>query len=286
MLEDIACPTCGSCSGMFTANSMNCLMEALGLALPFNGTALARSAEREDAGPQSRGTHPRSGSTGHPPARYRHRRGPGRQPSPWIWQWAARPTPSCIPWPSPMKPAWITRWSGINAVADRVPHLCKVQPAGKLAYRRCPPRGRRTGHSERSPARNGHAAPGPHDRHRTQSGELDQPAPISATKRSSTRADNAHSQRGGLAILFGNLAPKGAVVKTGGVDSRMQRTSGPAKIYEIRRICDAGIMAGQVAAGDVVVIRYEGPRGGPGMQEMLSPTSAPSWGWGWATKWP
>ena len=77
MLEDYACPACGSCSGMFTANSMNCLMEALGMALPYNGTALAQSAEREDAGPQSRHADPRPGPPQHPPARYRHRRGAG-----------------------------------------------------------------------------------------------------------------------------------------------------------------------------------------------------------------
>ena len=87
-------------------------------------------------------------------------------------------------------------------------------------------------------------------------------------------AEKAHSPRGGLAILFGNLAPNGAVVKTGGVDPKMAQFSGPARIFESQEAAMHGIMAGQVSAGDVVVIRYEGPRGGPGMQEMLSPTSA------------
>jgi dihydroxy-acid dehydratase len=88
------------------------------------------------------------------------------------------------------------------------------------------------------------------------------------------RRENAHSARGGLAVLFGNLAPKGAVIKSGGVDASLWKFSGPAVIYESQEASMAGIMAGEVKPGDVVVIRYEGPKGGPGMVEMLSPTSA------------
>jgi dihydroxy-acid dehydratase len=88
------------------------------------------------------------------------------------------------------------------------------------------------------------------------------------------RYENAHSKRGGLSILFGNLAPKGAVVKVGGVSETMMKFSGPARIYESQDEAYAGILANEVKPGDVVVIRYEGPKGGPGMQEMLSPTSA------------
>jgi dihydroxy-acid dehydratase len=88
------------------------------------------------------------------------------------------------------------------------------------------------------------------------------------------RYDNAHSKRGGLAVLFGNLAPKGAVVKVGGVSAPMMKFSGPAVIFESEIDSMTGILAGKVKAGDVVVVRYEGPKGGPGMQEMLSPTSA------------
>jgi len=86
--------------------------------------------------------------------------------------------------------------------------------------------------------------------------------------------DQAYSARGGLAVLFGNLAPNGSVVKTGGVSETMKKFSGPARIYDSQDSALAGIMAGEVKAGEVVVIRYEGPKGGPGMQEMLSPTSA------------
>jgi dihydroxy-acid dehydratase len=85
---------------------------------------------------------------------------------------------------------------------------------------------------------------------------------------------DAHSPKGGLAVLFGNLAPCGAVIKVGGVSAAMRRFSGPACIFESQEEAQAGIMAGQVQPGEVVVIRYEGPQGGPGMQEMLSPTSA------------
>jgi dihydroxy-acid dehydratase len=87
------------------------------------------------------------------------------------------------------------------------------------------------------------------------------------------RVENCHSRRGGLAVLFGNLAPRGAVVKTGGVNPGTRRFAGPARIYESQEDAVTGIMGGDVQAGDVVVIRYEGPRGGPGMQEMLGPTS-------------
>lgn len=86
--------------------------------------------------------------------------------------------------------------------------------------------------------------------------------------------ENAHSKRGGLSILFGNLAPNGAVVKVGGVSEAMMKFSGPARIYKSQDEAYAGILANEVKPGDVVVIRYEGPKGGPGMQEMLSPTSA------------
>ncbi len=88
------------------------------------------------------------------------------------------------------------------------------------------------------------------------------------------RYENAHSKRGGLSILFGNLAPNGAVVKVGGVSETMMKFSGPARIYESQDEAYAGILANEVKPGDVVIIRYEGPKGGPGMQEMLSPTSA------------
>jgi dihydroxy-acid dehydratase len=161
----------------------------------------------------------------------------------------------------------------INSVADKVPHICKVSPAGKW-------------HME-----DVHRAGGiPAILNEVQRGtgmlHLDRITVSGTTLGESIKGaeikdddvirkyDNAHSKRGGLSILFGNLAPNGSVVKVGGVSEAMMKFEGPAVIFESQDDALAGILAGQVKAGDVVVVRYEGPKGGPGMQEMLSPTSA------------
>jgi dihydroxy-acid dehydratase len=158
----------------------------------------------------------------------------------------------------------------INKVADRVPHLTKVSPSGKW-------------HME--------------DIHRaggipailneiSDVLHMDRPTVSGTTLRESIQGitiqdpevvhplENPHSSTGGLSILFGNLAPNGAVIKAGGVAPSMRKHSGPARIYESQDESMAGILNSEVQPGEVVVIRYEGPRGGPGMQEMLSPTSA------------
>jgi dihydroxy-acid dehydratase len=160
----------------------------------------------------------------------------------------------------------------INDIADRIPHLCKVSPGGEWHMEDVHRAGgvpailaevqRGTGllHLERI----------------TVSGRTLGECIAGAVIRDEQvirRVENAHSARGGLAVLFGNLAPKGAVIKTGGVSAAMQKFAGPARIYESQDEAAAGIMAGEVQPGEVVVIRYEGPRGGPGMQEMLTPTS-------------
>jgi dihydroxy-acid dehydratase len=163
--------------------------------------------------------------------------------------------------------------SRINEVADRIPHLSKISPSGPW-------------HIEDL-----HKAGGvPAILHEvTRKGDdllhLDRLTVSGKTLRSIIAkakvknaevirpVENPHSPKGGLAILFGNLAPEGAVIKTAGVSAPMRTHSGPAKIFESQEDAQAGILAGLVQAGDVVVIRYEGPRGGPGMQEMLSPTS-------------
>ena len=272
LLEDNACPACGSCSGMFTANSMNCLMEALGMALPFNGTALARTSEREALARQA-GTR-------------------------IIQMVAEQLTPRQIFTADALDDAFaldmamggstntvlhglaIANEAGveyslqrINQVADHIPHLSKVSPSGPW-------------HIE-----DVHRAGGvPAILKEIQTGtgrlHLDRPT-VSGKTFGETIADaqihdyevirkydNPHSPRGGLGILFGNLAPCGAVVKTGGVHPSMRKFAGPVRIYESQDEAMTGILAGEVKAGEVVVIRYEGPRGGPGMQEMLSPTSA------------
>jgi dihydroxy-acid dehydratase len=161
----------------------------------------------------------------------------------------------------------------INAVADRVPHLCKVSPAGKWHMEDV----HRAGGVPAILAELEAAGGSLHLDRPTVSGvSLGQSIAGAAIQDEEVirRFSNPHSPHGGLAILFGNLAPQGAVVKTGGVSAQMRRFSGKARIFESQEQAMAGIMASQVQPGEVVVIRYEGPKGGPGMQEMLSPTSA------------
>jgi dihydroxy-acid dehydratase len=271
-LEDSACPACGSCAGLFTANSMNCLMEVLGLALPYNGTALALSPEREQL---------------------------GRQAAQLIFTLIEKQlTPRKIVTLDALDDAFaldmamggssntvlhtlaIAHEAGlsypldrINPIADRVPYLCKVSPSGKW-------------HME-----DVHRAGGVpailkeiasmgdilhQDRLTVTTKTLRETIEGASNQDEEViqRKENAYSQRGGLSILFGNLAPKGAVVKASGVSPNMRKFSGPARIFESQENAMRGILASQVQPGEVVVIRYEGPKGGPGMQEMLSPTSA------------
>jgi dihydroxy-acid dehydratase len=273
ILEKFACPSCGSCSGLFTANSMNCLLEVIGLGLPFNGTALAKSKQRNDLTKEAgkiimklieKNIRPRDivtkdaiddafaldmamgGSTN------------------TVLHTLAFCNEAGIDYPL----------SRINEVADKIPHLSKISPSGPW-------------HIEDLHKAGGVSA----ILHEvTRKGDdllhLDRLTVSGKTLRSIVAKakvknaevirpiENPHSAKGGLAILFGNLAPEGAVIKTAGVSAAMRKHSGPARIFESQEDAQAGILAGQVQAGDVVVIRYEGPRGGPGMVEMLSPTSA------------
>jgi dihydroxy-acid dehydratase len=272
ILEQNACPSCGSCSGMFTANSMNCLMEALGMALPFNGSALAKTEEREALAKRAaaqimtlieRDIKPRDIVT------------PEAIDDAFALDMAMGGSTNTV-----LHTLALAQEAGIdyslqriNAVAEKVPHISKVSPAGKWHMEDVHRAGgvpailnevqRATGmlHFDRMTVSG------------TSLGESIEGLDIKDDD-VIHHAENAHSRRGGLAILFGNLAPNGAVVKAGGVGTAMMKFSGPARIYESQDEALAGILAGQIQAGDVVVIRYEGPKGGPGMQEMLSPTSA------------
>ena len=271
-LERFACPSCGSCSGMFTANSMNCLMEVIGLALPFNGSALAKTQEREDIAKHAayqimnlleRDIKPRNIVTADAiDDAFALDMAMGGSTN-TVLHTLALANEACIDYPL----------AQINTVADKVPHICKVSPAGKW-------------HME-----DVHRAGGiPAILNEVQRGtgmlHLDRITVSGMSLGESIKGavikdenvirqyDHAYSKRGGLAILFGNLAPKGAVVKVGGVGEAMMKFEGPAVIFESQEQAMAGILGGKVKAGDVVVVRYEGPRGGPGMQEMLSPTSA------------
>jgi dihydroxy-acid dehydratase len=269
-LEDFGCPSCGSCSGMFTANSMNCLMEVLGLALPYNGSALAETEEREAL---------------------------ARQAASQVMELIdADLTTRKIVTAEAIDDAFaldmamggstntvlhtlaIAYEAGIdydleriNQVASKVPHICKVSPAS---------------HWHMEDVHRAGGIPAILNEISKNGGtlHLDRPtvtgkslrenisgAQIKDTDVIRTR-ETAHSPHGGLTMLFGNLAPDGAVIKVGGVGSNA-RHSGPARIYEAEEDASRGILNGEVKAGDVVVIRYEGPRGGPGMQEMLGPTA-------------
>jgi dihydroxy-acid dehydratase len=256
-LEKHGCPTCGSCSGMFTANSMNCLAEALGLALPGNGTILAVDERRK--------------------ALYR---AAGRQILKLV---EMDLKPRDIVTRESLDNAFclaIAHEAGvsysldrINQLSDRVPYLCKVSPAGHH-------------HVEDVDLAGGISAILKRLAEKGDVLRLDRPTvtgkSLGENIRDAVVADadvirplsSPYRQTGGLAVLFGNLAPEGGVVKVGGVAPEMMRHEGPAVIFESQGEALAGILNGKVQAGDVVVIRYEGPRGGPGMQEMLSPTSA------------
>ena len=270
-LECCACPGPGSCSGMFTANSMNCLSEAIGLALPGNGTLLAEDPKREllwrAAGERivqlvSEGLKPRDIVTLE------------SLDNALILDMAMGGSTNTV-----LHTLAIAHEAGItydlqriNALSRRTPNICKVSPSS--AY-----------HLEDVDRAGGISAilkeisriPGLlHLDLKTVTGKSlgENIASAAIQDRQCIRSiEAAYSPEGGLFVLFGNLAPDGAVIKAAGVDPRMLRHSGPAIIFESHEEACEGILAGKVQAGQVVVIRYEGPRGGPGMQEMLAPTS-------------
>ncbi|MBM9914614.1 MULTISPECIES: dihydroxy-acid dehydratase [Stenotrophomonas] len=313
--ERSACPTCGSCSGMFTANSMNCLTEALGLSLPGNGTTLATHADRE--------------------ALFRRA---GRLIVELCHRWYGGEDPRALPRGIATQAAFANAMtldiamggstntilhllaaaqeaevdfdlSHIDALSRRVPQLCKVAPnspkyhvedvhraggvfgiLGELDRAGLLDTSVPTVHS----ATLGEAL----DRWDVMRSDNDtlhtffkagpagiptQEAFSQATRWPSLDVDraegciraleHAYSQEGGLAVLRGNLAVDGCVVKTAGVDESIHVFEGNARVFESQDAAVAGILADEVKPGDVVVIRYEGPKGGPGMQEMLYPTS-------------
>lgn len=270
-LEQFGCPSCGSCSGMFTANSMNCLAEALGLALPGNGTILAVSEERKELVRQSAkqlmelikmDLKPRDiidieaidnafaldmalgGSTN------------------TVLHTLAIAHEAGIDYP-------IER---INEVAERVPHLAKLAPASDH-------------HIEDLGAAGGVSAVLNELSKKEGTLYLDKITVTGKTLGENIKdspvtnyevirpIDNPYSEKGGLAVLFGNLAPDGAIIKTGAVDPSIKRHEGPAICFDSQDEALEGIASGKVKEGHVVVIRYEGPKGGPGMPEMLAPTS-------------
>jgi dihydroxy-acid dehydratase len=270
-IEDAACPTCGSCAGMFTANSMNCLTEVIGMGLPGNGTIPAVMA-----------------------ARIRLAKSAGMK----IMELLEKDiTPLKIMTPEAFRNALtvdmalgcstntvlhlaaIAREAGVkfdlnlvNEISRLTPHLCALSPGG-------PHHVEDLNRAGGIPAilRELSGAGLIHDDCLTVTG-----SPISETIRNAVvrnpdvirSANQPYHPQGGLAVLFGNLAPDGCVVKQSAVRDEMLRHQGPARVFDSETSACQAILNGQIHKGDVVVIRYEGPKGGPGMQEMLSPTSA------------
>lgn len=270
-LEQFGCPTCGSCSGMFTANSMNCLAEALGLALPGNGTILAVAPERREFVKKSAkqlmeliklDLKPRDivtekaidnafaldmalgGSTN------------------TVLHTLALANEAEIEYPL----------ERINEVAERVPHLAKLAPASDVFIEDLHEAGGVSAALNELSKKEGAL-------------HLDTITVTGKTLGENIAGcdvkdynvihpiDKPFTEKGGLAVLFGNLAPDGAIIKTGGVQDGITRHEGPAIVFESQDEALHGIANGKVKEGHVVVIRYEGPKGGPGMPEMLAPTS-------------
>ncbi|MFY1684705.1 dihydroxy-acid dehydratase [Micromonospora sp. WMMD730] len=315
-IERSACPTCGSCSGMFTANSMNCLTEAIGLALPGNGSTLATHAARRSLFVEA-----------------------GRTAVAIAKRWYDHDDASVLPRAVANRKAFDNAVAldvamggstntilhllaaareaeldfsvaDIDAVSRRVPCLAKVAPNSPNYHMEDVHRAggipailgeldragllHRDVHAVHSPSlaqwltdwdvRSGSPLPEAVELFHAAPGGVRTIEPFSTTNRWSTLdtdaaqgcvrdREHAYTADGGLAILHGNLAPEGCVVKTAGVPEECLTFRGPAKVYESQDDAVAAILAKEVVAGDVVVIRYEGPKGGPGMQEMLYPTS-------------
>jgi dihydroxy-acid dehydratase len=316
VIERSACPTCGSCSGMFTANSMNCLTEAIGLALPGNGSTLATHAARRELFTTA-----------------------GRLVVDLARRWYERDDQAVLPRAIATRAAFENAVAldvamggstntvlhllaaareaevpfgvaDIDAISRRVPCLSKVAPntpkyhmedvhraggipalLGELDRAGLLNRDVHAVHASSLDSwladwdvRGGSASPAAVELFHAAPGGVRTTEPFSTANRWATLdtdpADgcirdlaNAYTADGGLAILQGNLAPEGCVVKTAGVPEENLTFRGPAKVFESQEDTVSAILAGNVVAGDVVVVRYEGPRGGPGMQEMLYPTS-------------
>ena len=269
-IEETSCPGCGSCSGMFTANSMNCLYEALGLALPGNGTVLAVDPKRQDLYRVAAKRIVQMAKKG------------GPAPRDLV---TAKSLDNALTLDMAMGGSTntvlhtlaIAREAGVdftlermNELSARTPYICKLAPSGHYHVSDLDRAGGIMAILKRLPQKLLH---------------LDCPTVSGKTLGAQIRAakitdddvirtlDNAYSKDGGLAVLWGNLAAHGAVVKKGGVAPSMMTFTGKAICFDSQEEACAGILGGKVKPGHVVVIRYEGPKGGPGMQEMLAPTS-------------
>jgi len=313
--ERSACPTCGSCSGMFTANSMNCLVEALGLALPGNGSMLATHADRKELFLQAGRTIvditkryyeqndesvlPRSIATMQAFENAMSLDIAMGGSTNTILHLLAAAQEGDVPF----------TMDDIDRLSRKVPQLCKVAPStdkyhmedvhraggvmgilGELNRANLLHADSTTVHSKTLQAAlekwdlktttddsvTRFYSAGPGNVRTTEAFSQNKRWPTVDVDRQEgciRRIENAYSVEGGLAVLYGNIALDGCVVKTAGVDESILTFSGPARIFESQDSAVAAILDDKIVAGDVVLIRYEGPRGGPGMQEMLYPTS-------------
>lgn len=269
-IEESSCPGCGSCSGMFTANSMNCLYEALGLALPGNGTVLATDPRREELWRAAAKRAVQMARKGGPLPRELVTR--ESLDNALTLDMAMGGSTNTV-----LHTLAIAREAGVdftlermNELSTRTPYLCKLSPSGRYHVADLDRAGGVMAILKRLPGAMLHLnSP-------TVSGKT-----IGQQIKAAKIADddvirtipNAYSQDGGLAVLWGNLASRGSVVKKGGVAPSMMTFTGKAICFNSQEEACEGILGGRVRPGHVVVIRYEGPKGGPGMQEMLAPTS-------------
>ena len=269
-IEETSCPGCGSCSGMFTANSMNCLYEALGLALPGNGTILAVDLKRQDLYRAAAKRIVQMAKKGGPVPRDLITE--KSLDNALTLDMAMGGSTNTV-----LHTLAIAREADVdfdlkrmNEISARTPYVCKLAPSGHYHISDLDRAGGIMAILKRLPQKLLH---------------LDCPTVSGKTLGQQIKAakitdddvirtlDNAYSQDGGLAVLWGNLAERGAVVKKGGVAPSMMCFTGKAICFNSQEEACAGILGGKVKPGHVVVIRYEGPKGGPGMQEMLAPTS-------------
>ncbi|MDY5305454.1 dihydroxy-acid dehydratase [Fusobacterium gastrosuis] len=270
MVEDLACPTCGSCSGMYTANTMNCLTEALGMALPGNGTVPAVFSERlrlaKKAGMQimevlKADLRPRDILTKE-----------AFENAVAVDMALGGSSNTALHLPAIAHEAGIElTLDDFNEIAKKTPQLCKLSPSGEYFIEDLYRAGGVTGVMKRmyeNDRLNGNVKT---VALQTQE-ELVKKACINDEDVIKPWNKPAYVT-GGIAVLKGNLAKDGCVVKEGAVAKEMLVHSGPAKVFNNEEDAVAAIVGGKIVAGDVVVIRYEGPKGGPGMREMLSPTS-------------
>ena len=272
-IECQACPGAGSCSGMFTANSMNTLCEAMGIALPGNGTILALTPEREQL--VRRAARRAVEIAGD--ARFTMRKVLNEDAvhNAFVVDMAMGGSTNTV-----LHMLAIANEAGvpfdlarIDAIGRQVAHVAKIAPSLATVHMEDVHRAGGVSAVMHEIARRGDVL---RTRALTVTGEQigDRIRGAESRDREVIRPlENAYSPVGGLAILFGNLARQGSVVKTAGIRPEMRKFSGKAICFDSQDEAIAGIMAGKVRAGHVVVIRYEGPRGGPGMQEMLAPTS-------------